>query len=95
MKLKFTSLVLIVATPVLAAWPEYFAAVLASQELQKKNLVSVTQTATYRCVGCYGFEVKYFFESEMHTMHVQTIKNLDTGEISVTFKGDSGMESDF
>ena len=83
MKLRLMGFILLVAGSAYSASPEYFRAVLLG--MRGANILSITQTETYRCIGCYGFKIETQIGGEKHELTAQTSKNLETNRISVKF----------
>ena len=78
-----------------AASPRIFEEVLRSEAFYgavggKASVESITKIQTYRCVGCYLFQVRYYKQGDYDK--IQTVnfftkaKNLDGDEIEVTIK---------
>lgn len=88
MKLRLTGFILLVAGSAFSASPEYFQAVLSG--MRGANVLSITQSQTYRCVGCYGFKIETLIGSEKHELTAQTSKNLQTQQITVRFSRAEG-----
>jgi hypothetical protein len=83
MKLKLIGFIALIAGSAFSASPEYFQAVLSG--MRGSNIVSITQTETYRCIGCYGFKIETQIGTERYFLTAVTNKNLQTNQIRVKF----------
>lgn len=83
MKRQLIGFLVLVACPLWAGWPEYAQAVLSQKELQQLDILAITETARYRCPGCYGFTVTYRDASATQEIRFQTERDLANNQIIV------------